>query len=217
VREIAEWFIHRVYAVAESGGAAIVPMFALGTCGFFLLLQAFTQPATAGKKRTLGALDRMIDSLRKGTGCGCDRGRNPILRIVAETLAGGGGAQARREGDMRFLMRERLSFLFYRAMRHLALIRVLAAAAPLLGLLGTVSGLIRTFEAMHRFGFGGSGLLASGIAEALTATQCGLALAILFLLIGHYQEGRILCLKHEVESRIAALLRCIRDRGGPNG
>jgi biopolymer transport protein ExbB len=114
-------------------------------------------------------------------------------------------------------MRERLAFLFYRAMRHLALIRVLAAAAPLLGLLGTVSGLIRTFEAMHRFGFASSGLLASGIAEALTATQCGLALAIIFLLMGQFQEGRILRLKHDVETRIAALARCIGETGGPNG
>jgi biopolymer transport protein ExbB len=101
-------------------------------------------------------------------------------------------------------------------LRHLAIIRVLAAAAPLLGLLGTVSGLIRTFNAMHRFGFGNSGLLASGISEALLATQCGLALAIILLLIGQFQEGRIMRCKHEVEFRIAALLRC-RFRGATNG
>jgi biopolymer transport protein ExbB len=198
---------YRIAAMIEAGGIAIAPMFALGSYGFFLLLRAFTQPATFGRKQMLGTMDSMIRRVREGNDPLLHRQRNPILRIVAETLLQG----RTRDRGSRMLLRERLSFCFYRAMRHLAVIRVLAAAAPLLGLLGTVSGLIRTFDAMHRFGFGSSGLLASGIAEALTATQCGLTLAILLLLIGHYQEGRIMQLKQDVEARIAALLRCIDE------
>jgi biopolymer transport protein ExbB len=212
--EMTSWLSYRVGAILETGGIAIVPMFALGTYGFFLLMQAFMQPATFRTKKMLRAMDTMIHSVQTGNGLPEHHGGNPILRIVSETLTNGGGTAQR---SARMLLGERLSILFYRAMRHLAIIRCLAAAAPLLGLLGTVSGLIHTFEAMHRFGFGSSGLLASGIAEALTATQCGLALAILLLLIGQFQEGRIMRLKHEVEFRIAALLRGISIKEASNG
>ncbi len=213
--ELSAWLSYRIAAILNIGGIAIIPMFALGTYGFYLLLKAFTQPETFAAKRMLGAMDAMKRSLQAGNGLGANRGGNPIVRIVAETLMR--ATEGAPEKGVRMALRNRLSLLFYRTMRHLAVIRVLAAAAPLLGLLGTVSGMIRTFDAMHRFGFGSSGLLASGIAEALTATQCGLALAILLLMIGHFQEGRIMRIKHEVEFRIAEMLRCLYGKEPSNG
>jgi biopolymer transport protein ExbB len=215
--EVAAYLSYKIAAVLEIGGIAIVPMFTLGAYGFFLLLQAFTQPETSGAKRMLRVMDAMIKSVQTGSGIGANRNGSPILRIVSETLSHQTARSSLQEQNVRMLLKNRLSLLFYRALRHLAIIRVLAAAAPLLGLLGTVSGMIHTFDAMHRFGFGSSGLLASGIAEALTATQCGLALAILLLLIGHFQEGRIMRIKHEVEFRIAAMLRCIYGKESSNG
>jgi biopolymer transport protein ExbB len=215
--ELVTWLSYRSSALLSTGGIAIAPMFALGTYGFFLLLQAFTQPAAIGTKKMLRTMDSMILSVQAGNGLAAHSKGNPILRIVSETLINGNTGAISGERTSRILLGERLSMVFYRAMRHLAIIRCLAAAAPLLGLLGTVSGLIHTFEAMHRFGFGSSGLLASGIAEALTATQCGLALAILLLLVGQFQEGRIMRLKHEVEFRIAALLRGICAKEQTNG
>jgi biopolymer transport protein ExbB len=198
---------YKINGVLQTGGIAIVPMFVLGTYGFFLLLQAFTQPGALGTARLISGMDAMIRTFETGNSVVPHAERNPLLRIVAETLAVNFSKTPESERAVRTLLGERLSIRFYRMMRHLAVIRVLAAAAPLLGLLGTVSGLIRTFEAMHKFGFGNSGLLASGISEALMATQCGLALAILLLLIGQFQEGRIIRLKNEMESRIAVLLR----------
>lgn len=201
--------------IVEAGGIAIIPMFLLGTYGFFLLLQAFTQPGGFKAGRLLKKLDAMIASAQAGRGLAAPSPRNPLLRTVLETLRDNAASTPEQERAIRIILRERLSLLFYRMLRHLAIIRVLAAAAPLLGLLGTVSGLIRTFDAMHRFGFGNSGLLASGISEALMATQCGLALAIILLLIGQFQEGRVIRLKDEMESRIAVLLRCVFAKGNP--
>jgi biopolymer transport protein ExbB len=214
--EFTAGLLYRVNGILDTGGIAIVPMFLMGTYGFFLLMQAFTQPAALRITRMLLTMDEMIRSVQAGKAPGAASEGNPILRIVTETLTHASITHG-KERVVRMLLRERLSFLFYRALRHLAIIKVLAAAAPLLGLLGTVSGLIRTFDAMHRFGFGNSGLLASGISEALLATQCGLALAILLLLIGQFQEGRIMRLKHEVEFRIAALLRCLFPKESSNG
>jgi biopolymer transport protein ExbB len=212
---LVEALSYRIRGILETGGIAIVPMFALGTFGFFLLLQAFTQPGALGRGRVLRGMDAMILRAQAGIGLLADADRNPLLRIVAETLTATVTRTPEEERAARIMLGERLSLRFYRMMRHLAIIRVLAAAAPLLGLLGTVSGLIRTFDAMHRFGFGNSGLLASGISEALMATQCGLALAILLLIIGQFQEGRIIRLKDEMESRIAVLLRCVFEKESP--
>jgi len=62
--------------------------------------------------------------------------------------------------------------------RHLAAIAVLAAVAPLLGLLGTVSGMIGVFRAIMVYGTGNAHALAEGISQALITTQSGLVVAI---------------------------------------
>jgi len=67
--------------------------------------------------------------------------------------------------------------------RFLNIIAVTAAIAPLLGLLGTVTGIIKTFELMQVFGAGDPKPLISGISEALITTELGLVLAIPALII----------------------------------
>ncbi len=62
--------------------------------------------------------------------------------------------------------------------RNLDVIAVLASIAPLLGLLGTVSGMITTFIVIAELGTGNARPLAGGISEALVATQAGLLVAI---------------------------------------
>ena len=64
------------------------------------------------------------------------------------------------------------------------LIKLLAAMSPLLGLLGTVTGMIVTFQAISLFGSGDPKLMASGISQALVTTVLGLVMAIP-LLFGH--------------------------------
>ena len=66
--------------------------------------------------------------------------------------------------------------------RFLTTLAVFAAICPLLGLLGTVSGMIKTFDVITVFGTGQHGMLSQGISEALVTTQVGLVLAIPILL-----------------------------------
>lgn len=68
---------------------------------------------------------------------------------------------------------------------RLAVIGVLAAIAPLLGLLGTVTGMITTFDVLAIFGTGNAKAMAGGISEALITTQTGLLIAI----PGLYMKG----------------------------
>jgi biopolymer transport protein ExbB len=69
-------------------------------------------------------------------------------------------------------------------------ILVFAAVAPLLGLLGTVTGMIATFDVITEFGTGDPKLLSGGISEALVTTKLGLMVAIPTLLIGTILSGR---------------------------
>ncbi len=73
---------------------------------------------------------------------------------------------------------------------HIQTIFVLAAVAPLLGLLGTVTGMISTFEAISRFGTANARAFAAGISEALVTTQMGLIVAVPGLFMGHLIRKR---------------------------
>jgi biopolymer transport protein ExbB len=68
-------------------------------------------------------------------------------------------------------------------------ITVFAAVAPLLGLLGTVTGMISTFDVITVYGTGDPKLLSGGISEALITTQLGLMVAIPALLFGNFLSG----------------------------
>jgi biopolymer transport protein ExbB len=70
-----------------------------------------------------------------------------------------------------------------RAERFSWLIKVVAAVAPLMGLLGTVTGMIKTFQMITLFGTGDPKMMASGISEALVTTMLGLCVAIPLVLL----------------------------------
>ena len=75
--------------------------------------------------------------------------------------------------------------------RWLPLLAVIATAAPLMGLLGTVTGMVRTFSLITVFGTGNAGKLASGISEVLVATELGLLVAIPTLVAHGFLSQRI--------------------------
>lgn len=68
--------------------------------------------------------------------------------------------------------------------RHIKTILVLSGVAPLLGLLGTVMGMITTFEVIQEFGTGNARAMAGGISEALVTTQAGLVIAVPGMVLG---------------------------------
>jgi len=80
-----------------------------------------------------------------------------------------------------------------------AFIIVIAAVAPLLGLLGTVTGMISTFDIITEFGTGDPKLLSGGISIALVTTEVGLAVAIPALIFGNLLSGWAESIKDEME------------------
>jgi biopolymer transport protein ExbB len=75
--------------------------------------------------------------------------------------------------------------------RYLNTLGTIAAISPLLGLLGTVLGMIKIFTAINVAGLGNQAVLAGGIAEALITTVAGLSVAIPSIMFYRYFRGRV--------------------------
>jgi len=82
------------------------------------------------------------------------------------------------------------SYSLYEMRRNIRPLAIVAGIAPLLGLLGTVWGMIKAFDRVSLGGLGRSAELAGGIAEALLTTGAGLLVAIPALIAYHYYRGR---------------------------
>jgi biopolymer transport protein ExbB len=87
-----------------------------------------------------------------------------------------------------------------------AFVKVVSVAAPLLGLLGTVTGMIQTFQAITLFGTGDPKLMAGGISQALVTTVLGLSVAIPLLLIHALLSGQSRALVEVLEEQTAGFI-----------
>lgn len=88
----------------------------------------------------------------------------------------------------------------------LSTLKIIAAVAPLLGLLGTVTGMIITFQAITVFGAGDPKAMADGISSALVTTVLGLIVAIPTVLLHTWVSGRSRALVHVLEEQSAGLI-----------
>jgi biopolymer transport protein ExbB/TolQ len=112
--------------------------------------------------------------------------------------------QERKNGENAMLeaLDESMKFAIPRMEEGTGTLGVLAATAPLLGLLGTVSGMIQTFVVISRFGTSNPSLMADSISEALLTTQNGLLAAIPLMLLHIFFVNR--SIKIEAETTKAA-------------
>ena len=112
-------------------------------------------------------------------------------RTIAGSIPGQGGALLvkgvehcdEKRGTLEEILYEKILAVRPKLERFLPFIALTAAAAPLLGLLGTVTGMIKTFNLITIFGTGDAKSLSSGISEALVTTELGLVVAIPALII----------------------------------
>ena len=93
--------------------------------------------------------------------------------------------------------------------RYLNPLGTIAAISPLLGLLGTVSGMIRAFTAITTQGVGNPAILAGGISEALITTAAGLAVAIPSLIAYRFLRGRVDGLVIQIEKEAIRFIEAL--------
>jgi len=90
--------------------------------------------------------------------------------------------------------------------RGLNTLKVLAAVAPMMGLLGTVTGMIQTFQSITLYGTGDPKLMAGGISQALVTTVLGLVAAIPLLLLHSFASGQAREVQNVLEEQAAGLI-----------
>ena len=158
--------------------------------------------------RTGTLTEERIQALREGS---------PFGRILAAVLAS-------RHLD-REMMKEYIEevgrHVAHELDRYLGALGTIAAISPLLGLLGTVIGMIKVFAVITAQGVGEPRVLAGGISEALVTTAAGLTVAIPSLLFHRVLRGRVeelvVTMEREALRLVGALERLRSERDGEGG
>ena len=199
-----------IYETWQQGGIVLIPILLVGFWGFWLAMSTYVELGAGLWQTNLNPLfERVRGSLSRGELAQAKGQAERAPQLVGYGLSLALDNRGLSETELRRLLSEKLALSLYNLERHLPLIRVMAGAAPLLGLLGTVSGLIHTFQVMTEYGNGNAVLLAQGISEALIATQSGLLLAIILILVGQRLEGKVHWLQNQAEYGISMMLNQI--------
>jgi len=138
------------------------------------------------------------------------RSKCPTCRVLRAGLDHLGATRESLENGLQEAVLKELP----RVERFLSTLSVLAAVAPLLGLLGTVTGMINTFRVITVYGTGDPRMMSGGISEALVTTQLGLAVAIPIVLAHHFLERRAEKILGDMEEKGTALTATLLKHGG---
>jgi len=123
----------------------------------------------------------------------------PVRGVIEQAVVIGREVASRNPPDLRRWLDDAFAELESSTKRFHSLILSIVAAAPVLGLLGTVNGMIETFDSLGDMSlFAQSGGIAGGISQALFTTQMGLAVAIPGLVIGGLLDRKALRLRQEL-------------------
>ncbi|MBB3140030.1 MotA/TolQ/ExbB proton channel family protein [Halomonas organivorans] len=190
----------------QQGGAVGYVVVALGVVGLLVALvqYLYLTRVTVRLRRQLGDLGRLRDD-------------NPLGRVLKRfhSLGPGHAPEALEARLDEALLAEQPKLE-----RGQGLVKMLAAVAPLLGLLGTVTGMIVTFQSITVFGTGDPQLMAGGISQALVTTVLGLITAVPLLFAQTALSSRSRSLIGTLEGRASAVLadtlEAGRDAASPN-
>lgn len=133
------------------------------------------------------------------------RGSSPLGAVLAAGLVN----RKHGRGIMKESLEEAGRQVVHELERFLNALGTIASVTPLLGLLGTVVGMIKVFTVITSSGVGDPGVLAGGISEALITTAAGLAVAIPSLMFHRFFHGRVLYLVLRMEEEAIRLIDVI--------
>ncbi len=204
---------HAFWNTLAAGGVVMIPLGLVAVLAVILILERFFYLLRQGKQR---------GAFAEGVFNACHAGdfakaltmtqskRGVVPRVLHRCLSQRDRGSAVMEDSVQEAVLHELPGLE----RFLSAIGILAGVAPLLGLLGTVTGMIATFNAITVFGSGEPRLMAGGISEALLTTAAGLIIAIPILFIHSILSGRVEGLIADMERFSATLINLINKESG---
>jgi biopolymer transport protein ExbB len=134
---------------------------------------------------------------------------SPLGRILAAGLAN----RHRDRAIMKEAIEDSGRHVVHDLDRFIGALGTIASLSPLMGLLGTVFGMIRTFNSITTEGIGNPAALAGGIAEALVSTAAGLTVAIPALIGYKFLRGRVDRLVIQMEKEAIKLVQAVEGQG----
>lgn len=200
-----------MFEIIKAGGWLMLPIIACSVIALGIVIERFWSLQT---KRIIsrqlvaeiwqwqqkGMLtDRRIAAIRDGS---------PLGRVLAAGLV---NRDASRE-VMRESIEESGRHVAHELERYLNTLGTIAAITPLLGLLGTVIGMIQVFSVITAVGVGDPGQLAGGISQALLTTAAGISVAIPALIFHRYFRGRVTQLVVDMETESIKLIEVLHGQ-----
>jgi len=178
-----------------------------GLVGYIILLLGAFGIALAGERITRLTLTARAVKSQLAAGEAKD-GDTPLARVWA--------AYASHKGSDMETLELKLDDAILKEMpaleKHLSLLKLLSGVAPLMGLLGTVTGMILTFQAITLYGTGDPKLMAGGISQALITTVLGLVVAIPILLLHTVAATRSREIVQVLEEQAAGMMAAHAER-----
>ncbi len=179
-----------MFELLKAGGIIMVPIVACSILALAIILERFwtLRESRVAPQATINELWRWIKKKElNGRKLKALQGSSPMGRILASGLM---NAKHGRE-IMKESIEHEASQVIHELERFLNPLGTVATITPLLGLLGTVIGMIKVFAEIQLAGVGDAGNLAGGISEALMTTAAGLSVAIPALICHRYLLRRV--------------------------
>lgn len=197
--------VRTTFLYLRQGGWIMVPLAVASVVLWTLMLERLAFLRTLRRQDL--TIDEAIRAVRRGDGS--VEGQGLRARLVGNFLKARSGF-ARLDVDIlrQCAMQEQPGLG-----RSLPMIAVLVAVAPLLGLLGTVLGMIETFQVISIFGTGNANAMANGISIALITTEAGLLIAVPGLLLSGVLMQQAARMRTQLEEDLVILTRIVRRSG----
>ncbi|HLT13013.1 MAG TPA: MotA/TolQ/ExbB proton channel family protein [Marinobacter sp.] len=179
-----------MFELLKAGGILMVPIVACSILALAIILERFwsLRASRVAPPQSINELWRWIKKKElNGRKLKALQGSSPLGRVLAGGLI---NAKHGRE-IMKESIEHEASQVIHELERFLNPLGTIATITPLLGLLGTVIGMIKVFAEIQLAGVGNAGNLAGGISEALITTASGLSVAIPALICHRYFIRRV--------------------------
>jgi biopolymer transport protein ExbB len=204
-----------IWTMFQQGGWAMYPLlvFSIATlglaayCGIIIREKCFTQPeARADLHKAIEAQDAKA-ALKA---CDAHPGyMTAIIRLGFETIGEGHNSFA----EVNEALEERAGKVLASPLVFVQYLQVVASVSPMMGLLGTVSGMVKAFRNIASQGLGKPELLANNISEALVTTASGLLIAIPALMFYFYFKNKYMAASSGIYEGLGAMTRLMKKNG----
>jgi len=197
------------------GGPLMWPLLAVSLVAVSVALERLAFIVRESRRREPGTVEAVVRAVEEGKLAGAiaagSASMDPVARSLAEALQ-------HRGGSFGGAMLRAANLELKRWNRGLAVLDTAVTLSPLLGLLGTVTGMIRAFGLLGAHELDAPVAITGGIAEALIATAFGLGIAVVSLIPFNFVNARLEELRHDLEdagSRVELALSASRRPGAP--